>query len=268
MSIKITPFTWDQTKMTLNLNFLTHWTRNLLNVTSNQVLSSMSYCVPTCTIQTMGSFFSVTLNNLALQATQLQFYIYNIISPATLETADSVSVSIIETTYNSNVQAGALSVASKYPNNLQILTASTTNKVGEQVSLDLTLTTQDLFSASDTITITLSTTLSMASQINITNPLVTTFTSQVQQNYKITLSGFTLVTSIPSQFSGIIGIHNISSQLSVKPVTGNVISFFRNGALYDQSTFSFQVVPATMSNITLALASQNANAATNLTVTI
>lgn len=114
----------------------------------------------------------------------------------------------------------------------------------------------------------MNTSLSMAATISIDNPLVSTFSYQVSLNYKVTISNFVLVTSIPTQFSGTITINNIAAQLSEKPVAGNTISFYRNGYLYDQSSFSFQVVAATITSINLSLANNNANTATNLTISI
>ena len=159
-----------------------------------------------------------------------------------------------------------MSITSTYPNNMQILTPSTTNLVGQAVSLTLTVKSQDLFSATDNIQVIFNTNISMAATVAINNPLVSTFSSQIQQNFKAVFDSFILVTSIPSQFSGSITINNIQAQQSVQPVSGNVISFYRNGALYDQSTFSFEVQPASMTNVALSLASDKANQVTNLTI--
>jgi hypothetical protein len=141
----------------------------------------------------------------------------------------------VETTYNSNFQIGYLPVGAAYPNNLQIVSAATTSLIGQMTTLSLTCTSQDLFSTSDTITITMNTHVAMASQITINNPLVASNDFSIQQNSIITLSNFQLVTNIASQFSALITITNISSQASVKPVHFNTISFYRNGYLYDQS---------------------------------
>lgn len=238
----------------------------MLNVSANQVLSSMSYCSPACSIQSLGGFFVVTLSSIALTNGSLSLNIFNILAPATLEAADTISISIVENAYDSNVQTGTLAVSAKYPNNLQILNPVTSNQVGQTVVLAINIVSQDLFSSSDTIVITFNTSLSMAAQVTINNPLVSAFTARVQQNYMVTLSAFTLVTSIPSQFSGTITISNITSQPSTQPVTANTISFFRNGALYDQSQFSFQVSPAALSSLSLSLSNSNANAVANLTV--
>lgn len=81
--------------MALKLNFLTYWQRNLLNVSSNQVLSSMSYCLPTCTISNMGSFYIVQFNSLSLVSSSITVVIYNILSPPSLEPVDTVTISII-----------------------------------------------------------------------------------------------------------------------------------------------------------------------------
>ena len=77
-----------------------------------------------------------------------------------------------------------------------------------------------------------------------------------------------LVTSLSTKFSGVITISNISIQGSTQPITGNIISFHRNGYLYDQSAFSFQANPALISKIVLALGSNSANTITNLTASI
>lgn len=83
----------------------------------------------------------------------------------------------------------------------------------------------------------MNTPVAMASTVTIANILVASNDVSVQQNSIITLSNFNLVTNIPGQFSATITITNISSQPSVKPVSGNKISFYRNGFLYDQSLF-------------------------------
>lgn len=93
LTIKVVPFAWDAALMKLALNFMTYWQRNLLNVSSNQVLSSMSYCVPACTIQNMGSFITVSLAP-ALASGTLSFTIHNVLSPPTLE-PDSLSLAIV-----------------------------------------------------------------------------------------------------------------------------------------------------------------------------
>ena len=62
-----------------------------------------------------------------------------------------------------------------------------------------------------------------------------------------------------TQFSGSIILNNITGQNSVKPITGNSIGFYRNGALYDQSFFSFSVTPATINTMTVSLSSNKAN---------
>lgn len=238
----------------------------MLNISSNQVLSSMSYCSPSCSIQSLGGFFVVTINTISLTNGSLRLNIFNILAPATLEAADTISISIVENTYDTDVQTGTLTVSAKYPNNLQILTPATSNQVGQTVVLAISLLSQGLFSSSDTIIITLNTSLSMAAQVTISNPLVSSFTAQVQQSYMVTLNTFTLVTSIPSQFSGTITISNITAQSSTRPITANTISFYRNGALYDQSQFSFRVSPAAVSSLSLSLSNNNANAVANLTV--
>jgi hypothetical protein len=268
LTLTITPFLWDSSKMVLNLHMLTYWSRNLLNVTANQVLGTMSYCSPTCTITNRGGFFVVETTALALITGKLTLKIVNILSPATLEMADSLSVSLIESVYGSDVQAGTMAITSTYPNNLQVLTPATSSLVGQSISLSLTLTSQDLFSGSDSIVLALSTTLSMAAVVAISNPLVSSFSSQVQQSFRVTLSGFSLVTSIPSQFSGTITVNNISAQPSAQPITGNSLSFYRSGALYDQSIFAFQALPAAISSFNLTLASTKANVATNLTTSL
>lgn len=108
----------------------------------------------------------------------------------------------------------------------------------------------------------------MAATIDINNPLVSSFSSQVSLNQKISISNFVLVTSLSTKFSGVITISNISIQGSTQPITGNIISFYRNGYLYDQSAFSFQANPALISKIILALGSNSANTITNLTASI
>jgi hypothetical protein len=114
----------------------------------------------------------------------------------------------------------------------------------------------------------MNTPVAMASQVTINNILVASNSFSVQQNSIITISNFILVTNIPGQFSGSITITNISSQSSVKPVNGNKISFYRNGYLYDQSQFAFNVNQANINSINLSLASNKANANTNLTMSI
>lgn len=114
----------------------------------------------------------------------------------------------------------------------------------------------------------MNTPVAMASSVTIANILVASNDVSVQQNAIVTLSNFILVTNIPGQFSGSITITNISSQSSVKPVTGNKISFYRNGYLYDQSFFSFNVNQVSMSSINLTLGSNQANANTGLTISI
>jgi len=84
LTLGITPFAWNSSNLVLKLSFLTYWTRNMLNVSSNNVLSSMSYCSPACTINNMGSFFSVAVSNLNLTGNSLILKIFNILSPATL----------------------------------------------------------------------------------------------------------------------------------------------------------------------------------------
>jgi hypothetical protein len=84
----------------------------------------------------------------------------------------------------------------------------------------------------------------------------------------ITLTTFNLITNIPSQFVGKIIITNISSQSSVKPITGNYIKIYRNGYVYDQSYFSFAVNSAQMKSVTLQLGNNNANALTSLIANI
>jgi hypothetical protein len=130
-------------------------------------------------------------------------------------------------------QSGTFKVSSVLPNNLQIISASTSSVVGESVAITISLTTQDLFSASDSIIIVLATNISMAGQVTINNILVSSCDISIQQNSIITFSNFILVTSSPGQFSGSLTITNISSQDSIKPVAGNKISFYRFGYLYD-----------------------------------
>lgn len=84
LSISLIPYQWSSSKMALKLNFLTYWQRNLLNVSSNQVLSSMSYCQPTCTITNMGSFYIVQFNTLSLISSSISITILNILSPPSL----------------------------------------------------------------------------------------------------------------------------------------------------------------------------------------
>lgn len=95
ITINFIPFIWSSTQMILKLNFLTYWARNMLNVSSNQVLSTMSFCQPTCTISNMGSFFLVQFNSLTLVGTNISVTIFNILSPATLEPADTITITIL-----------------------------------------------------------------------------------------------------------------------------------------------------------------------------
>jgi hypothetical protein len=136
------------------------------------------------------------------------------------------------------------------------------------VTLTVTITSQDLFSSSDSIIIVMNTPVAMASQVSIANILVASNDVSVQQNSIITMSNFILVTNIPGQFSGSITITNISTQASIKPVNNNKISLYRNGYLYDQSFFSFSVNQASISSINLTLASNQANVNTNLTISM
>lgn len=207
----------------------------MLNVSSNQVLNTMTFCIPTCAITNMGNFYLLTFQALTLNSSSITFTIYNILSPATLELADTISISVVENTYGTDFQSGELAVSAGFTNNLQVLTTTSTSLVGSQMTVNLALATQDLFSSSDSIIVVLNTSVSMASQVTVTNILVASSSYSVQQNSIITISSFVLVTNIPGQFSGSITISNISAQQSVKPVTGNKISFYRNGYLYDQS---------------------------------
>jgi hypothetical protein len=268
LTINFIPFIWSSSAMTLKLNFLTYWTRNMLNVSSNQVLNSMSYCQPICTISNMGSFFLVQFHSLSLTGSNISVIIYNILSPATLEPADIITLTIIETTYSSVVQSGNINIAASSTNNFQVITASTNSTIGTSVTLTVTITSQDLFSSSDSIIIVMNTPVAMASQVSIANILVASNDVSVQQNSIITMSNFILVTNIPGQFSGSITITNISTQASIKPVNNNKISLYRNGYLYDQSFFSFSVNQASISSINLTLASNQANVNTNLTISM
>ena len=268
LTLTVTPFGWDSTKMVLHLSMATYWSRNMLNVTANEVLSSLTYCSPACVVQSRGGFFVLEFSGLVQVGSTLTLTVYNILSPATLETVDSLSVSIVESTYNSNVQTGSFSITAIHPNQLQILAPATANQVGQQVTLSLSMLSQDLFASTDSIILTLNTSISMAGSVSITNPLVVTYNSQIQQNFKVVLTSFNLVTSIPSQFSGSVVLNNISAQNSVRPITGNAIGFYRNGALYDYSTFSFAVSPASMGSFTLSLSSNKANELSNLTTAI
>ena len=130
------------------------------------------------------------------------------------------------------------------------------------------MTSQDLFSSSDSIIIVLNTPVAMASKVTMTNMLVASNDFSVQQNSIVTLSNFILVTNIPGQFSATISVTSISVQPSVRPVNGNKISFYRNGFLYDQSLFSFNATQAIISSITLSLAGNQANSNTSLTASI
>lgn len=85
MTLNIRPWVWDASKMTLYINFMLYWSRSGVNISSTQILSTMSYCNPTCTIKNMGNFFLITVNNLALTSSNiLPLTIYNILSPPTL----------------------------------------------------------------------------------------------------------------------------------------------------------------------------------------
>ena len=95
MTISMVPFIWDSAKMLLNIHVLTFWTRNLLNVTANQVIGTNTYCSPACSIQNRGSFFVLEITGLSLVNNALSLKIFNILSPATLEIADTVSISTI-----------------------------------------------------------------------------------------------------------------------------------------------------------------------------
>jgi hypothetical protein len=268
LTVSFIPFIWKSSQMAVKLNFLTYWARNMLNVSANQVLSSMSYCAPACTISNMGSFFLIQFNAITLTGTTISLTIYNILSPATLEPADTITITIIENTYSTAVQTGTVAIAASAPNNLQVLTATTASTIGTAVTLSLSITSQDLFSSADSIIIVMSTSVAMASAVAIANILVASNDVSVQQNSIITLSNFILVTNIPGQFSGTITITNISFQSSIKPVTGSKISLYRNGYLYDQSLFSFSVNQAVIKNISLTLSSYQANANANLTVSV
>jgi len=59
LTLTITPFLWQTSKLKIKLSFLPYWQRNLQIVASNQVVNSMSYCSPTCKISNGGSFFTV-----------------------------------------------------------------------------------------------------------------------------------------------------------------------------------------------------------------
>lgn len=268
LTLTFIPFIWKPSLMAIKLNFLTYWTRNMLNVSANQVLGSMSYCDPACSISNMGSFFLIQFNTITLAGNAISLIIYNILSPATLEPADTLTITIIENTYSTAVQTGSLSISAATPNNLQVLTPSTNSTIGTSVSLTLTITSQDLFSSADSIIIVMNTPVAMASSVTINNILVVSNDVSVQQNSIITLSNFILVTNIPGQFSGSITITNISAQPSIKPVTANKISFYRSGYLYDQSFFSFAVNEAVMKNVSISLSSYQANANCNMTVSI
>lgn len=78
----------------------------------------------------MGNFYDVTLDNPTAVNNVVTFSIYNMLSPPTLEPADSLTLAITETTLNTKVQTGAFSIAATFPNNLQLLTATTTNIIG------------------------------------------------------------------------------------------------------------------------------------------
>ena len=104
--------------------------------------------------------------------------------------------------------------------------------------------------------------------VSISNPLVSTFTATVEQNRLITIQNFALITAIGSQFNGNITIAGVQAQDSIKPITNSTIALYRNGYVYDESTFSFAAQTATLSGATLNLASSDANALTTLTVSI
>jgi len=95
LTLSIVPFFWDSNKMYLSLSMPTYWSRNMLNITANEALSSLSYCSPSCLIQSIGGFFVIEVSGIALNGSALTLTIINILSPATLEASDSLSVSLL-----------------------------------------------------------------------------------------------------------------------------------------------------------------------------
>ena len=84
LTLSVTPFVWDGTKMVLSLSMPTYWSRNMLNVTANQVVSSLTYCSPSCLLQSRGGFFVLEWTGLTLAGQAITVSIFNILSPATL----------------------------------------------------------------------------------------------------------------------------------------------------------------------------------------
>ena len=125
LTINFVPYAWSTSRMTLRLTFPFYWRRNLLNVTSNLVLNSLSFCVPTCTISTIGAFFTITFSSLSLVDRNITIQISNIQSPATLEPIDTISLAIIENSFNTIFQNGTMTLAASSANNLQVINART-----------------------------------------------------------------------------------------------------------------------------------------------
>lgn len=95
LTLSLVPYLWTSSNMYLKISFLTYWSRNLLNVSSNKVISSMSYCSPVCTINNMGNFFAIEFSSLSLLNFKISVTIFNILTPATMEPADTITISII-----------------------------------------------------------------------------------------------------------------------------------------------------------------------------
>ena len=95
MTLTLVPWIWSASRMALEINLMLYWSRSGVNVSSTQILTTMSYCSPSCAIKNMGTFFLLTVSNLTLNNSALSLTIFNMLSPPTLELADTLSLSLV-----------------------------------------------------------------------------------------------------------------------------------------------------------------------------
>jgi hypothetical protein len=100
--------------------------------------------------------------------------------------------------------------------------------------------------------------------MTLTSDIIYNYLIRISQN-SVTISNFSMLTSTPNKLSASLSISMINPQTSIKSVQSNKVSIFRNGYLYNEAYFSFQVSAASIASISMSLLSNNANANTTLT---
>lgn len=262
LTLQLTPSIGIDSSGRISITLPKFWKNSKKNVSTN--IPASITCSSTCTSSLVLNNYVVTVSGVAAaQGASLNMWINGVVSPPTLEPADTLSVASFDGSGN-QLDQSSTPVQSTLANSFTLtnLTAGTVNKL---FNLSFSFLTANIFASNDTITILLpsETTLTSTSVVSLSNTLVSSQTTQLIMPNTVQLTNTSINFANPVSIT--ILLTNLAGIASTQPTGLMTVALYRNGYEYNYGASS---IAATNDVLSLAIATNTTLAAANSTYTL